>query len=71
MPCSSVLPLECTALTEYSEIHLLSGARVYVVYPPREHNMATFFGSILIRLYIPYCDIDTDSECGGDMDMSD
>jgi hypothetical protein len=43
MPCSSVLPLECTALTEYSEIHLLSGARVYVVYPPREHNMATFF----------------------------
>jgi hypothetical protein len=46
MPCGSVLPLECTALIECSEIYILSGARVYVVYMPTRHNMATF------RLYL-------------------
>jgi hypothetical protein len=54
MPCGSVLPLECTALIECSEIYILSGARVYVVYMPTRHNMATFQLYLDKALHISY-----------------
>jgi hypothetical protein len=42
MPSGTVLPLECSTLTDYSEIHVLTGTRVYFVWPPTVQNMATF-----------------------------
>lgn len=39
MHCGALLPLEASALVSSSEIHLLTGIRVYIVYPPIPHNM--------------------------------
>ncbi|KAF1829465.1 hypothetical protein BDW02DRAFT_467710, partial [Decorospora gaudefroyi] len=39
MPCGVLLPLEASALTSNTSIHLLSGMRIYLVYPPTLHNM--------------------------------
>jgi hypothetical protein len=41
MPCGSLLPLEASPLASTTSISLLTGARVYVVYPPTTHNMAS------------------------------
>jgi hypothetical protein len=40
MPCGTLLPLEASALASTISIRLLTGTRVYVVYPPTKHNMA-------------------------------
>ena len=39
MHCGALLPLEASALTSSSTIHLITGVRVYIVYPPTPHNM--------------------------------
>jgi len=39
MHCGALLPLEASALISSSEIHLLTGIRVYIVYPPTPHNI--------------------------------
>jgi len=39
MPCGAMLPVECAMLTSYSEVHLLTGVRVYVVFPAIPSNM--------------------------------
>ncbi|CAN9437232.1 unnamed protein product [Alternaria sp. RS040] len=41
MHCGALLPLEASASTSSSTIHLITGVRVYIVYPPTPHNMTT------------------------------
>ncbi|KAG9185661.1 hypothetical protein G6011_06992 [Alternaria panax] len=41
MHCGALLPLEASALASNSTIHLITGVRVYIVYPPTLHNMMT------------------------------
>jgi len=40
MHCGALLSLETAAPTSTSEIHLLSGMRIYLSYPPLAHNIA-------------------------------
>ncbi|RYN26908.1 hypothetical protein AA0112_g8121 [Alternaria arborescens] len=47
MHCGALLPLEVSALTSSSTIHLITGVRVYIVYPPTPHNMATMHKYLL------------------------
>ncbi|CAN9423350.1 unnamed protein product [Alternaria alternata] len=47
MHCGALLPLEASALTSSSTIHLITGVRVYIVYPPTPHNMATMHKYLL------------------------
>jgi hypothetical protein len=42
MPCRAMLPLECSMLQSYSEVHLVCGVRVYIIWPPTRANMAKF-----------------------------
>lgn len=39
MPCGGTRSLECSSLDSYTETHLLSGVRVYIVWPPTKANM--------------------------------
>ncbi|RMZ74287.1 nicotinamidase pyrazinamidase [Pyrenophora seminiperda CCB06] len=39
MHCGALIPLETSALPSTSEIHLLSGIRIYLIYPPMPNNM--------------------------------
>jgi len=41
MSCGALLPLEASALMSTSTIHVLTGVRVYIVYPPTPHNLTT------------------------------
>jgi hypothetical protein len=41
MHCGALLPLEASALMSSSTIHLITGVRVYIVYPPSPHNTMT------------------------------
>lgn len=41
MPCGATLPLECSSLVNFSEVHLLTGVRVYLVWPPTSNNVAS------------------------------
>ncbi|KAH4003736.1 hypothetical protein HBH64_116200 [Parastagonospora nodorum] len=54
MPRGSTLPLECSPLTHTTEIHLLSGVRVYFVWPPQKDNIFwlwTYFMDISEELH--------------------
>jgi hypothetical protein len=44
MPCGALLPLEPSALASTIVIRLLTGLRVYIVYPPTQHNVAVLDG---------------------------
>jgi len=41
MSCGALLPVEASALMSTSTIHVLTGVRVYIVYPPTPHNLTT------------------------------
>jgi hypothetical protein len=41
MHCAAPLSLEASTLTSISTIRLITGARVYNLYPPMLHNMTT------------------------------
>jgi len=41
MSCGALLPLEASALMSTSTIHVITGVRVYIVYPPTPHNLTT------------------------------
>jgi hypothetical protein len=41
MPCGALRPLEASTLTSSTTIHLITGVRVYIVYPPSLHNLTT------------------------------
>lgn len=43
MPRGSTLPLEWSPLTHTAEIHLLSGVRVYFVWPPQKNNISCLY----------------------------
>jgi hypothetical protein len=42
MPCGVVLQLEYSVLANSTSTHLMSGARIYICYPPMSHNMEIF-----------------------------
>ncbi|KAI4910553.1 hypothetical protein J4E85_011370 [Alternaria conjuncta] len=41
MSCGALLPVEASALMSTSTIHVLTGVRVYIVYPSTPHNLTT------------------------------
>lgn len=41
MPCGTLLDLEASALTSTSTVHVITGVRAYIVYPPTPHNLTT------------------------------
>jgi len=41
MSCGALLPLEASGLMSTSTIHVITGVRVYIVYPPTQHNLTT------------------------------
>jgi hypothetical protein len=47
MHCGALLPLEASAMTSSSTIHLITGVRIYIVYPPTPHNMTTMHKYLL------------------------
>jgi hypothetical protein len=49
MPSGRTIPLEFSAIPDCEEIYLLTGTRVYFVWPPSEQNMRTF------RSYLKGC----------------
>jgi len=61
MPCGAMLPVECAMLTSYSEVHLLTGVRAYVVFPAIPSNMEK------LKAYLDYPQ-DHDGLCQDSLD---